>query len=105
MIDAEKLLANPIFEGKTISAALDHCVKQDPKTPQRFLIRRAQLQDDEALVRELAGNPDVKEGLWRMHHAERINCTCEAVALHFTEFDDIRDVVIGKSESLFSKSR
>ena len=32
MIDAEKMLANPIFEGKTISAALDHCLKQDPKT-------------------------------------------------------------------------
>lgn len=103
MIDVEKLLANPCFEGKTISAALDHCVKQDPEIPRRFIVRRAELQDDEVLVRELAGSNKIREGLWRMHQAGRINCTCEAVAVHFPEFSDIRDVVIEKVERLFSR--
>ena len=102
MIDIEQLLMNPVFEGKTITEALDHCVKQDPKIPQRFLSRRAVLHDDEALVRELAGNSEIKEGLWRMHIAGRINCTCEAVAMHFPEFCDIKQIVIRKVERLLS---
>ena len=53
----------------TITQAVEHCIKQDPEVPKRFLIRRAQLQDDEQLVREYAENPEIKEGLWRMHAA------------------------------------
>ncbi len=102
MTEIEKLLANPMFEGKSISEALDYCVNQDAKEPTRFRIMRAQLQDDEELVRKLAGSPEIREGLWRMHHAGRINSTCEAVAMHFPEFAEIRDVVVKKIERLLA---
>lgn len=103
MTEIEKLLYNPAFEGKTIAEALDYCIKQDPETPQRFLTDRAKLQDDEEVIRKYAGNPDPKLGLWRMHQSGRINCTCEAVALHFPEFKDIRHVVLEKVERLLTK--
>ncbi len=96
MTDIAKLLENPAFHGMTITQAVDYSIKQDPKTPTRFLTQRAKLGDDERLVREYAENPELKEGLWRMHKAGRVNCTCEAIAMHFPEFIDLRDIVKAK---------
>ena len=103
MTDILKLLSNPAFKGMTITQAVEHCIKQDPEVPKRFLIRRAQLQDDEQLVREYAENPEIKEGLWRMHAAGLFNCTCEAIAMHFPEFADLRDTVKDKLDQLNSR--
>lgn len=52
MADIRKPLTNPAFNGMTVTQTVDHCLKQDPAVPRRFLIRRAQLNDDEQLVRE-----------------------------------------------------
>ena len=105
MADISRLLTNPTFNGLTVTQAVDHCLKQDPAVPRRFLIRRAQLNDDEQLVREYAENPEIKEGLWRMYEAGLVNCTCEAIAMHFREFADLKDVVRDKVAKLSSGGR
>ncbi|WP_166831855.1 hypothetical protein [Thalassoroseus pseudoceratinae] len=102
MPNIRELLANPVFENLTITQSLDHCIKQDPKTPRRFIIERGKFQDDEELVRHYAEKPEITEGLWRMHQAGKLNCTCEAIAMHFEEFEeDTKELVLKKLEQLF----
>ncbi len=105
MTDIAKLSKNPAFHDMTITQAVDYAIKQDPKTPTRFLIRRAQLGDDERLLRGYAVNPELKEGLWRMHRAGRLHCTCEAIAMQFPEFVDLRDIVEAKIKQLVAGSK
>jgi hypothetical protein len=94
-------MRNSFFENKTIEEAVDYTIKQDPQTPTRFITKRARYRDDERLVREYALNPEVKEGFWRMYQAGKVNCTCEAIALHFWPDDeDIREAVKRKLEQL-----
>ena len=101
MNDVEALLMNPSFEGMTVSEAVDFCMTQDPGNPMRYKNDRAKYRDDEKLVREYAENPHLTEGLWRMHRAGKINCTCEAIAMHFPEFDEeTREAVITKIQQL-----
>jgi len=100
MTDVLNLLTNPAFKGMNITQAVEHCIQQDPAVPGRFIIRRAQLQDDEQLVRESAENPDIKEGQWRMYKAGLLNCTCKAIAMHFPKFADLRGVVKDKMKQL-----
>ncbi len=103
MTDIESELANPEFDGMSISEAIDYCINQDPQRPTRFIQARARYQDDEQLVRDYALKPEVTEGLWRMKVAGKLNCTCEAIAMHFDEFDeDVRAAVIAKVQQLSS---
>lgn len=77
---------------------MNYCITQDPENPVRFLPRRSKVRNDERLVREYAEDPAIKLGLRRVKQAGKLNCTCEAIAMHFEEFKDSRDIVIDKIE-------